>query len=303
MNTPEILVLALLLDAVLGEPDWLWSRLPHPAVLMGKYVSWLETRLNTGRAKRVKGVVAAIGLVGVGLGLGWVLALFGPLVELLITAILLAQRSLVDHLRAVALGLSQSLIQGRSAVAMIVSRDTDTMTGPQVARSAIESGSENMSDGIVAPAFWFLVAGLPGLLAYKMINTGDSMIGYRNARYAQFGWATARLDDLVNLIPARLTGLMIALVGGCLRDGPAIIRDARKHRSPNAGWPEAAMARALGLSLAGPRSYDGEMRHFPWVNEAGAKSITGPAILRCCEVLWQTWALGLALTVAIALIF
>lgn len=303
MNTAEILVLALLLDALLGEPDWLWSRLPHPAVLMGKCVSWLEMRLNSGSAKRTKGVVATACLVAIGLGLGWLLSLFGPLMELLVAAILLAQRSLVEHLRAVAQGLSQSLVQGRRAVAMIVSRDTDNMTGPQVARSAIESGSENMSDGVVAPAFWFLVAGLPGLLAYKMINTGDSMIGYLNARYAQFGWATARLDDLVNLIPARLTGLMMALVGGCLRDWPAIIRDARKHRSPNAGWPESAMARALGLSLAGPRSYDGEMRDFPWVNEAGAKGITGPAILRCCEILWKTWALALALTVAIALIF
>ncbi|WP_083096009.1 adenosylcobinamide-phosphate synthase CbiB [Pseudophaeobacter leonis] len=303
MNTAELLMLALLLDALLGEPDWLWSRLPHPAVLMGKCVSWLETRLNTGSARRVKGVVTAACLVAIGLTLGGLLSLFGQLVEVIIAAILLAQRSLVDHLRAVALGLSQSLVQGRDAVAMIVSRDTDRMTGPQVTRSAIESGAENMSDGVIAPAFWFLVAGLPGLLAYKMINTGDSMIGYRNARYAQFGWATARLDDLVNLIPARLTGLMMAIVGGCLRDWRGIIRDARKHRSPNAGWPEAAMARALGLSLAGPRSYDGKMRDFPWVNETGAKGITGPAILRCCEILWKTWALALALTVAIALIF
>lgn len=296
-------MLALLLDAALGEPDWLWSRLPHPAVLMGKCVSWLEIRLNTGSARRVKGLVTAACLVAIGLTLGGLLSLFGPLVELLVAAILLAQRSLVDHLRAVALGLSHSLVRGRDAVAMIVSRDTDRMTGPQVARSAIESGAENMSDGVIAPAFWFLVAGLPGLLAYKMINTGDSMIGYRNARYVHFGWATARLDDLVNLIPARLTGLMMALVGGCLRDWPGIIRDARKHRSPNAGWPEAAMARALGLSLAGPRSYDGKMRDFPWVNETGAKGITGPAILRCCEILWKTWALALALTVAFALIF
>jgi adenosylcobinamide-phosphate synthase len=303
MDTAGILMLALLLDAALGEPDWLWSRLPHPAVLMGKCVSWLEIRLNTGSARRVKGLVTAACLVAIGLTLGGLLSLFGPLVELLVAAILLAQRSLVDHLRAVALGLSHSLVRGRDAVAMIVSRDTDRMTGPQVARSAIESGAENMSDGVIAPAFWFLVAGLPGLLAYKMINTGDSMIGYRNARYVHFGWATARLDDLVNLIPARLTGLMMALVGGCLRDWPGIIRDARKHRSPNAGWPEAAMARALGLSLAGPRSYDGKMRDFPWVNETGAKGITGPAILRCCEILWKTWALALALTVAFALIF
>ncbi|GAA6198497.1 adenosylcobinamide-phosphate synthase CbiB [Pseudophaeobacter sp.] len=315
MNTAEILLLALVLDAALGEPDWLWSRLPHPAVLMGKSVSWLEARLNTGAdtppetrlgtdwAKRAKGVAAITLLVCLGLGVGWLLSLFGPLVELLVAAILIAQRSLVEHLRAVADGLSQSLVQGRQAVAMIVSRDTDTMTGPQVARSAIESGSENMSDGVIAPAFWFLLAGLPGLIAYKMINTGDSMIGYRTPRYQDFGWATARLDDLVNLIPARLTGVMIALAGGVLRAWPAIARDAAKHRSPNAGWPEAAMARALGLSLAGPRSYDGEMRDFAWVNAPGTKSITGPAILRCCDILWMSWAIGVGLLVAFAVIF
>lgn len=303
MSTAEILVLALLLDAVLGEPAWLWSRLPHPAVLMGKCVSWLETRLNIGDGRRAKGVLAVALLVGTGVGLGWLLSFFGPVVECLVTAILLAQRSLVEHLRAVATGLGQSLAAGQQAVSMIVSRDTDSMTGPQVARSAIESGSENMSDGVIAPAFWFLVAGLPGLLAYKMINTGDSMIGYRNPRFEDFGWATARLDDLVNLIPARLTGLMMALVGGCLRDWPALVRDAGKHRSPNAGWPEAAMARALQVSLAGPRSYDGEMRDFPWVNETGAKGPTGATILRSCEILWKTWGLALALTVAFALIF
>lgn len=303
MNTAEMLLLALLLDALLGEPDWLWSRLPHPAVLMGNCVTWLDTRLNAGTATRAKGVLAAGSLLGLGLTLGWLLSLFGPFVEVLIAAILLAQRSLVEHLRAVTEGLSQSLAKGRAAVAMIVSRDTETMTGPQVARSAIESGAENMSDGVVAPAFWFLLAGLPGLLAYKMINTGDSMIGYRNTRYRDFGWATARLDDLVNLLPARLTAVLMATVGSCLRDWPAIGQDAAKHRSPNAGWPEAAMARALGLSLAGPRSYDGEMRNFAWVNAAGTKSITGPAIRRCCDVLWQTWALGLGLLVAFTVIF
>lgn len=303
MSLACVLAFALLLDALFGEPKWLWSRVTHPAVLMGKVVSWLENRLNQGEGKRIKGVLAALALVLTGLATGWILSLFGPVVECLVVAVLLAQRSLVDHLRAVATGLSRGLKDGRRAVAMIVSRDTETMTGPQVARSAIESGSENMSDGVIAPAFWFLVAGLPGIIAYKMINTGDSMIGYRNDRFEEFGWATARLDDLVNLIPARLTGFLVALAGGCLRDWPAIRRDARKHRSPNAGWPEAAMARALGLSLAGPRSYEGEMRDFPWVNPAGTKSITGPAILRCTEVLWQAWALAVALVVAFALIF
>lgn len=303
MNMAWLLVLALILDAILGEPDWLWARVPHPAVVMGKCVSWLDENLNKGSARRIKGVVAAVILVCVGLFVGWALSLLGPVAEVLGAAILLAQRSLVQHLRAVASGLSQSLEKGRRAVSWIVSRDTENMTGPQVARSAIESGSENMSDGVIAPAFWFLVAGLPGIIAYKMVNTGDSMIGYRNPRYEAFGWAVARLDDLINLVPARLTGGLIALVGGCLRAWPSIRRDAHKHRSPNAGWPEAAMARALGLSLAGPRSYDGEMRVYPWVNATGAKGITGPAIDRCCTLLWQSWALALVLLVAFAVIF
>ena len=139
---------------------------------------------------------------------------------------------------------------------MIVGRDTAAMQPPDVARAAIESGAENLSDGVIAPAFWFLVAGLPGLFLYKLVNTADSMIGYRNARYERFGWAAARLDDVLNVIPARLTAGLIALTHG-LRGWKAIAADARLHRSPNAGWPEAAMARALGVALSGPRSYDG----------------------------------------------
>lgn len=185
---------------------------------------------------------------------------------------------------------------------MIVSRDTGSMSAPQVARSAIESGSENLSDGVIAPAFWFLIAGLPGLIIYKMINTADSMIGYRNDRYKDFGWASARLDDLLNLIPARLTGLLIALVSGQLRHWSAIAADARKHRSPNAGWPEAAMARSLDTAPAYPRSYDGQMRDFPWVHSEGAKSASAETITRSVTLLWQTWAIALALTIAITLI-
>lgn len=303
MSQASLLIAALILDALIGEPNWLWSRLPHPAVLMGKCVSWLDHTLNSGAKKRLKGCLAATALLLGGLCIGWLLSFLGPIAEVLIAAILLAQRSLVEHIKAVAIGLGQSLAQGQKAVSMIVSRDTGEMTAPQVARSAIESGSENMSDGVIAPAFWFLIAGLPGLIAYKMINTGDSMIGYRNDRYEEFGWATARLDDLVNLLPARLTGLLLAAVGGSLRQWPEIAADARRHRSPNAGWPEAAIARALGLSLAGPRSYDSEMRDFPWVNAKGAKSSTGYSILRAAEMLWRAWGLALALLVAFALIF
>ncbi|UWQ50000.1 adenosylcobinamide-phosphate synthase CbiB [Leisingera caerulea] len=303
MSTAAMLSLALLLDAVFGEPEWLWSRLTHPAVLMGKAVGYLDRKLNTGGNRRGKGVLAALALVLCGYFAGKLLALPGALVEILVAAVLIAQRSLTEHVAAVAKGLRSSLAEGREAVAMIVSRDTAAMSAPQVARSAIESGSENLSDGVIAPAFWFLIAGLPGLIIYKMVNTADSMIGYRNDRYKDFGWAAARLDDLLNLIPARLTGLLIALPGGQLRHWNAIAADARKHRSPNAGWPEAAMARALDTALAGPRSYDGQLRDFPWVHADGAKSASAETINRAVTLLWQTWAITLALTIAIAVFF
>lgn len=303
MSTAAMLALALLLDAVFGEPQWLWSRLTHPAVLMGKLVGYLDRKLNTGSNRRGKGVLAALALVLCGYFAGKLLALPGALVEVLVAAVLIAQRSLTEHVSAVAKGLRSSLAEGREAVAMIVSRDTAAMTAPQVARSAIESGSENLSDGVIAPAFWFLIAGLPGLIIYKMVNTADSMIGYRNDRYKDFGWAAARLDDLLNLIPARLTGLLIALAGGQLRQWSAIAADARKHRSPNAGWPEAAMARSLDTALAGPRSYDGQMRDFPWVHADGVKSASAETITRSVSLLWQAWAIALALTIAIAVVF
>lgn len=303
MSTAAMLAIAMLLDAVFGEPKWLWSRLTHPAVLMGKAVGYLDRTLNTGTSRRAKGVLAALSLVLCGLLAGKLLSLPGTLAEILVAAVLIAQRSLTEHVAAVAHGLRSSLQEGRQAVAMIVSRDTGGMTAPQAARSAIESGAENMSDGVIAPAFWFLIAGLPGLIIYKVVNTADSMIGYRNDRYRDFGWAAARLDDLLNLIPARLTGLLIALAGGQLRHWGAIAADARKHRSPNAGWPEAAMARALNTALAGSRSYDGEMCEFPWIHAAGTKSASAETITRSVELLWQTWALALALTVAIAAVF
>lgn len=303
MTTASMLVFALLLDAALGEPDWLWSRVTHPAVLMGKAVGALDRKLNTGGNRRAKGVLAVLALVLGGYFAGKLLALPGALVEILVAAVLIAQRSLTEHVAAVANALRSSLAEGREAVAMIVSRDTAAMSAPQVARSAIESGSENLSDGVIAPAFWFLIAGLPGLIIYKAINTADSMIGYRNDRYKDFGWAAARLDDLLNLIPARLTGLLIALAGGQLRHWKDIAADARKHRSPNAGWPEAAMARALDTALAGPRSYDGKMRDFPWIHAEGAKSASAETITRSVSLLWKTWAITLALTIAIAAFF
>ncbi|WP_239494721.1 adenosylcobinamide-phosphate synthase CbiB [Roseovarius amoyensis] len=302
MSAAAILALALVLDAVLGEPDWLWRRMPHPAVLMGRAVAWGEARLNSGDMRRARGVVMVTGL-GIGaLILGAVLQELGWAVEVVVLAVLLAHRSLVDHVGAVADSLRFSLGDARLMVARIVSRETGAMDGPAVSRAALESAAENFSDGVVAPAFWFLVGGLPGVVFYKLVNTADSMVGYRTPRYEAFGWAAARLDDLLNWVPARLSALMIAGLGGRLGDWPAITADARRHRSPNAGWPEAAAARVLGVALAGPRAYDGEMRAFPFVNPAGRGEIGADEIDAGVTLLWRVWMAALAVLAVAALL-
>ena len=302
--TALLLLPAMLLDAALGEPKWLWSRAPHPAVLMGRAIGWLDQRWNHGGQRRLKGV-AAMSLLGAGaLGLGTLLHALpdAGLIEIAVVAILLAQRSLVDHVAAVARGLRDGLPEGRRMVARIVGRDTAAMDGPAIARAAIESAAENLSDGVIAPLFWYLVGGLPGLLLYKITNTADSMIGHRTPRHEAFGWAAARFDDLLNLIPARLTALLLAVAHLRFDAAPIILRDAPLHRSPNAGWPEAAMAVTLGLSLSGPRSYNGEMRSFPWVYPEGRRD-PGPAeIDAACTALWRAWGLMLGLTALLALV-
>lgn len=303
MSHATLLVLAMLLDAALGEPRWLWDRLPHPAILMGRAVGWIDARLNIGDHKRRKGVLAFGGLVlGAGV-MGWVLQMLpGPFADIIICAILLAQKSLVQHVRAVGHALRLSVGDGRRSVAMIVGRDTAAMDGPAIARGAIESAAENLSDGVIAPAFWFLIGGLPGLLIYKISNTADSMIGHRTPRHEQFGWAAARFDDLLNLIPARLTAAMIWATTRPAQVWPAIIADARRHRSPNAGWPEAAMARVLNVALSGPRSYGGQMADFPFVHPQGRRDIGADQIDATVTTLWQAWGIGLALVILIALI-
>lgn len=302
MNLGIALVCAMILDAAFGEPRWLWQRLPHPAVLMGRLVKILEDRLNSGTARRAKGILALTLLMLTGAAVGAVLSLGGPVIEIVCVAILLAQRSLVQHVTAVANGLRMSLPAGRRAVAMIVSRDTAEMQPDGIARSAVESAAENMSDGVIAPAFWFLVAGLPGIILYKYVNTGDSMIGYKTPRHAEFGWATARMDDLLNVIPARLTALLVAIVGGVVDRRSEIAADARLHRSPNAGWPEAAMARAIGVALAGPRAYDGVMQPLAWVHGASLRDIGPAAIDAAIRVLWQAWALMLGISLIFGLL-
>ena len=298
-----LLVPALLLDAAFGEPNWLWSRLPHPAVVMGRAVGWLDARLNTGENRKAKGVLALLVLVfGAGLT-GAVISAIpdGGLLEVLAAAILLAQRSLVDHVRAVGDALRLSLADGRRRVARIVGRDTSALDGAGVARAAIESAAENLSDGVVAPALAFLVFGLPGLMIYKITNTADSMIGHRTPRHEQFGWAAARFDDLLNWIPARVTAALILLTHGRFDPAP-VLRDGPLHRSPNAGWPEAAMAVVLNVALSGPRSYNGVMTAFPWVWPEGRADPGPDQIDAACSALWRAWAGLLVLACLIALV-
>lgn len=299
MSTALLLVLALVLDAVAGEPRWLWSRVPHPAVVMGKAVGKLDAAWNTQGATRLKGCLA-IALLVIGAGVtGWLISLLGPVASVLGAAILLAQKSLIQHVHAVSDGLRQSEDAGRAAVAMIVSRDVSRSNPSDTSRAAIESLSENFSDGVVAPAFWFLIAGLPGIMIYKVINTADSMIGYLTPRHAAFGWAAARLDDVLNWVPARLTAGLIAVVGGSVQSWRAIAADAALHRSPNAGWPEAAMARALSIALAGPRSYHGTTQDFAWVNGSGRRDLGPVDIDAASRIVWKAWALAVATSAAI----
>ncbi len=301
MNAAGVLVAALLLDAVLGEPGWLWSRVPHPAVLMGRAVTWIDDHCNRGLFRRARGAVSLAALCAISMILGASLSTLPGAwaIEVVAASVLVAQRSLANHVRDVAVALRVSVGDGRRAVGLIVGRDTEGMGQPAIARAAVESAAENFSDGVIAPAFWFLVAGLPGLFVYKLTNTADSMIGYRDERYGEFGCAAARFDDVLNFLPARLTAVLIALAYG-LTDFRGIIADAALHRSPNAGWPEAAMARVVGIALSGPRSYEGKLREFPYIYGAGRR-LAGPAdIENAVAAIWRVWAVVVAAIIMIA---
>ena len=295
MNHLLLLLAAILLDRLVGDPPWLWQRVPHPVVIFGKAIDLFEKRLNrtsfTAEGRRLNGVFTMVVLLAGSAVFGMLLsALFrylgpvGIILELIVVAVFLAQKSLGDHVQAVADGLLRDGLEGgRQAVAMIVGRDPKTLDEAGVSRAAIESLSENFADGVVAPAFWYAVAGLPGILAYKMLSTADSMIGHKNERFLQFGWASARLDDLANWPAARLSAGFIALAtvlkrgaGAGRRSLSAALRDSGLHRSPNSGWPEAAMAGALDLQLAGPRVYGGTRVSEPMMHASG-RSDAGPA--------------------------
>ena len=307
-NTPLLAAAALLTEAAFGYPDALLRRVGHPVIWAGAAIAWLDRTLNRGRAVRLRGVAAVLLLLALSGGSAWAVQaaalrwLPQPAalaILALLASSLLAQRSLWAHVRAVATGLACGLAEGRVAVSHIVGRNPASLDAPGVARAAIESLAENFSDGIVAPALWCALLGLPGIAMYKAINTADSMIGHRTPRHERFGWAAARLDDLVNLPASRLAALLVAGASGS-RAGAAlrsVVRDAGKHRSPNAGWPEAAMAGGLGLRLAGPRVYGTMQVDDAWMGDGRAQAGAGDigralAIYRGACVVW-TILLGL----------
>ncbi|RVD61655.1 cobalamin biosynthesis protein CobD [Mesorhizobium sp. M2D.F.Ca.ET.185.01.1.1] len=284
-----IAFLSLAVERILGYPDWLFNAIGHPVTWIGRLISFLDRRLNratdSDEIRRRQGVRALLiillvpGLIGLALHvLIWLIFPTGLVFAAILGSTLLSQKSLAEHVEDVADALETGgLTLGRIAVSRIVGRDPETLDKAGVARAAIESLAENFSDGIVAPVFWTGIGGLGGGAAYKAANTADSMIGHRTPQYKAFGRAAARFDDLINLPASRLTGLLIVLAaflvpGADSRGAWQVMRrDARKHRSPNAGWPEAAMAGALGLSLAGPRSYGGEVVEDAYMGEGGRR--------------------------------
>ena len=288
------LLLGWLLDLVLGDPSWL----PHPVVAFGKMISFGEHRLNKGRHRRLKGAILAVTLIlivffaafffrrllnlpslsteGAAVGL--------LLFDTLVVFFCLAGTTLIREVRAVFVAVDRSLEEGRRQVARIVGRDTSELSAQEVRTAALETLAENLSDGVIAPLFWFALLGTPGMLAYKMVNTLDSMIGYRTERYRRFGTVAARIDDVANYIPARLTALLMILSSFLLPRSsflapPSsllvprssllafVIRNGRNHASPNSGWPEAALAGILNCRFGGPHYYFGELFDKPYIGE------------------------------------
>lgn len=279
MGFAGAMAVAMVVDALLGWPSWLFARIGHPVTWLGRLIGAVDATWNRAAdppaLRRAAGIAGALLVIAFSVVVGWVLQvlLSSGWIQIALVGILawplVALRSLHDHVVAVASPLrAGDIAAAREAVSRIVGRDPSALDEAGIARAAIESLAENASDGIVAPVFWGALFGLPGILGYKAINTLDSMIGHHNERHEAFGWAAARIDDVANFIPARLTGFLFVLLAPRRSEAlSCMTRDARRHRSPNAGWPEAAMAGALGVRLSGPRIYHGRITNEPWLNE------------------------------------
>ena len=265
------LLVGWLLDLVLGDP----RQLPHPVVGFGKMIAFGEHRLNKGKHRKVKGALMAITLIILVFLVGWVIRHFlslaniwlGVAFDTIIVFYCLAGTTLVREVRAVFVALDRSLEDGRRQVARIVGRDTSELSAQEVRTAALETLAENLSDGVTAPLFWLAVAGTPGMLAYKMVNTLDSMIGYRTERYKDFGCWAARIDDVANYVPARLTALLMVVASGRLGLLSFVAKYGRNHASPNSGYPEAALAGILGCRFGGPHYYFGQLFDKPYIGE------------------------------------
>ena len=296
-----------MIELTFGYPDRVVRAIGHPVIWIGKLISCLDDRLNRSAyshsARKALGVLALFLLALVSGGVaGIVQSLLLPItggifLVAVLASTLIAQRSLATHVVAVAQALETGGVSdGRTAVSMIVGRDPDRLDEAGVCRAAIESLAENFSDGIVAPTFWLTLGGLPGAAIYKSVNTADSMIGHKTDRHGAFGWASARFDDLINLPVSRLTALLViaaaAIVPGAnpVEAWRSVWRDAKSHRSPNAGWPEAAFAGALGLSLAGPRHYGGQLTTDAPMGR-GKRDATSDDIRRALKLYWMADAL------------
>ena len=263
------LLIGWVLDLLIGDPTWL----PHPVVWFGKMISWGEHRLNQGHHRMLKGALLAVGLILLIFLVTWLLHLLlvsDVLVIIFDTVVVfycLAGTTLIREVRQVFLAVDRSLEEGRRQVARIVGRDTSELSAQEVRTAALETLAENLSDGVIAPLFWFALLGTPGMLAYKMVNTLDSMIGYKTERYKAFGCWAAHIDDVANYIPARLTALLMILASGKLRLLTFVLKNGRKHASPNSGYPEAALAGILGCRFGGPHYYFGELFDKPYIGE------------------------------------
>lgn len=271
MDVALPLLVGVLMDCVLGDP----MGLPHPVVGYGRLISFFEHRWNHGQNRKLKGMLMTVLLVaGVAAVVWGVLVMARTLsvwLEVVLSAVLvfycLAGKTLIDEVQAVFRETDISLERGRKQVARIVGRDTSELTAQEVRIAALETLAENLSDGVVAPLFWYMVAGVPGMMAYKMINTLDSMVGYKNERYRDFGCFAARLDDVANYIPARLTALLMVLVSGRWSLLAFVKRYGRQHASPNSGYPESALAGILDCRFGGPHVYFGQVVDKPWIGE------------------------------------
>ena len=263
------LILGYLLDLIFGDPE----RLPHPIVWFGKMISWGEHRLNRGQHRMAKGAVMSVAYILLVFFVLWGLirlipnAILWGVLNTIIIFYCLAGTTLIREVRNVFLALDESLEAGRKQVARIVGRDTSDLTAQEVRTAALETLAENLSDGVIAPLFWLAVLGVPGMVAYKMVNTLDSMIGYRTERYKDFGCWAARIDDIANYIPARLTAVLMVIASGKLSLLKFVWRNGRKHASPNSGYPEAALAGALDCRFGGPHYYFGELFDKPFIGE------------------------------------